>query len=289
MNPTSGQWRDLAFGAGTGYRIRTVDGWDELPPSRYEKKLRSQGHGAHPSKVWSDERVVSVEGWCWTAAERDAQLLAFQRRMTFDGGEEPLQLTVAGRTLTAYAQLLLARPMVIRGEWGLGRFGWLVQWRCTDPRRYGNTRTVSTGLPTSGGGLVFPLFSGAPGVGLDFGALGGTGQVTVSNYGTAPASLLLGVRGGLDLGFEVSAAEQALTYPVQVPSGQVIALDTAAGTVLVEGTASRRGNLTRADWIQVPPADPDGNPSQLTLQFTSLGGVYDPAALLEATVVDTYW
>lgn len=289
FSSTSGLWRDLAFGAGTGYRIRSVEGWEELPPSRYDNKPRTQGHGAHPSKVWGGERIVTVEGWCWTAADRDAQLQAWQRRMTFDGGEEVLTLTVAGRTLTAWAQLLTARPMLVRGEWGVGRFGWLLQWRCPDPRRYGPSRTVGTGLPTSGGGLVLPMFSGTPGVGLDFGTLGSPGQVTVSNAGTAPASLLLAVRGALPSGYEISAAGQALTYPVQVPSGQVIALDTGAGTVLVEGTASRRGNLTRADWIQVPPADPNGTPTQLTLQFTSLGGAYDAAARLEATVTDTYW
>lgn len=289
MNPTSGLWRDLAFGAGSDYRIRSVEGWEELPPSRYDKKPRTQGHGAHPSKVWSDERIVTVEGWCWTETERDAQLLAFQRRMTFDGGEEPLELTVAGRTLTAAAQLITARPMLVRGEWGLGRFGWLLQWRCTDPRRYGAARTLTTGLPTSGGGLVLPMFSGAPGVGLDFGPLGNPGQITVANAGTAPAALLLQIRGALPAGFEVSAAGDALTYPVEVPSGQVIVVNTADGTVLVEGTASRRGNLTRADWMQVPPADPDGTPGALTLQFTSLGGAYDAAARLEATVVDTYW
>lgn len=286
MNPTSGVWRDLAFGAGTDYRIRTLEGWEELPPSRYDKKPRTQGHGAHPSKVWGDERIVTVEGWCWSAAERDAQLLAFQRRMTFDGGEELLTVTVAGRTLTAWAQLITARPMLLRGDWGLGRFGWLVQWRCPDPRRYGAPLTLSTGLPTSGGGLVFPLF--ATGF-LEFGALGNTGQIVLSNAGTAPASILFQVTGGLPQGYEISAAGQRLTYPVEVPAGQVIDLNTADGSVLVEGTASRRGSLTVADWMQVPAAAPDGTPGSLTAQFTSLGGAYDPAARLDATVVDTYW
>ncbi|TFV91411.1 hypothetical protein [Blastococcus sp. CT_GayMR16] len=290
MNPTSGQWRDLVFGAGTDFRVRTVEGWEDLPPSRYEKKSRTQGHGAHPSKVWGDERIVTVEGWCWSSAERDAQLAAFQRRMTFDGGEEPLAITVAGRTLTAWAQLITARPMLIRGEWGLGRFGWLVQWRCPDPRRYGAIHTLSTGLPTSGGGLVLPMFSGAPGVGLDFGALGNTGQIVLPNAGTAEASILFKVRGELPQGYEISATGQRLTYPVAVPPGQVVELNTADGSVLVEGTASRRGNLTVADWMQVPPADAtDGTAGTLTVQLTSLGGAYDAAAQLEALVVDTYW
>lgn len=286
MNPTSGQWRDLTFGAGTTFRVRTLEGWEELPPSRYDKKPRTHSHGAHPTKVWSDERLVTVEGWCWTAAERDRQLTEFQRRMTFHDGEEPLTLTVAGRTLTAWAQLITARPMLIRGEWGLGRFGWLAQWRCPDPRRYGATNTISTGLPTPGGGLEFPLFEDGF---LDFGELGDTGQIVLSNPGTAAASILFAVTGGLPEGYEVSASGQRLTYPVEVPPRQVINLDTADGSVLVEGTASRRGNLTRAEWMHVPAAAVDGTPGTLTVQFTSLGGVYDPVAQLAATVVETYW
>jgi hypothetical protein len=57
-----------------------------------------------------------------------------------------------------------------------------------------------------------------------------------------------------------------------VSLGETLTIDTGEGTIVAEGTADRRGNLTVADWIQVPPL------STITLQFTSLGGAYDPAA-----------
>lgn len=279
MEPTTLTWRDLAIGAGTDYRILSLEGWEEDPPSRYDKQPRARAHGAHPSPVWADERIVTVEGWCWSTTERD-RLLARLRRATGLSvpGEQPLAIAAAGRTLTAGAQLIRAVPSLLRGQWGVGRFGWLLQWRCPDPLRYGTPVTLSTGLPTSGGGLTYPLTYP-----LNYGQLGDTGQLILDNPGTADAPILFAVTGALPEGYEISAAGDRLRYPVPVPAGQVLELDTATGTVLVEGTASRRGNLTDADWLTIPAG------GSLTVQFTSLGGVYDPAARLTATWAETHW
>lgn len=272
MNPTSAAWRGLTLGAGTEFRLREVEGWEELPGPRYDKQPRARGHGVHPSRVWADERVVTLTGYCWTDTQRDALLEQLQAGLVFGGEDlEPLTITVAGRTLTCSAQILAARAVLARGEWGLGRFGWVAQWRCPDPIRYGTPGpSLSTGLPTAGGGLTYPL--AYP---LDYGAAGVTGQVTVVNGGTAPAPIAFRVTGGLPSGFEVSADTGGrLVYVEAVPAGQTLHADTGAGTLLAEGTSERRGNLTVADWPQVPAK------GSLTLQFTSLGGAYDPAASL---------
>ena len=280
LSTTTALWRDLTIGYGTAYRMLTLEGWEELPPARYEKNVRTNAHGAHPSPVYSDERIVGIEGWCWGSDDRDQLLADFRARMTYEDDTEPLAVTVAGKTLTAGAQLILAQPTIVRGQWGVGRFGWLLKWRCPDPLRYGDPVTVSTGLPSAGGGLAYPL--AYP---LAYGTTGAPGRVTLVNPGSADAPILLDVTGPLDAGFEVSAIEtgQRLTYPVPVPAGQVIELDTAAGTVLVEGTASRRGNLSNADWMLVPKG------GTLTLQFTSLGGASSDAAELAATVAEANW
>jgi hypothetical protein len=280
MEPTSLLWRGLTIGAGSRYRIRTLDGWEARPPGRYKKVERTGGHGTHRSRVLSDERIVTVEGWCWASADRDQLLADLQAVAGYTDGDDtdPLTVTAAGRTLTAGGQLLEARPMLLRGEWGVGRFGWLLQWRCPDPRRYGSERSLSTALPDAGGGLVYPLTYN-----LDYGAAGEDGSITLDNLGSADAPILLAVRGGHDVGFEVSAAGRRLTYGALVPAGQVVEIDSARGTVLVEGTASRRANLVRADWLHVPAR------SSLAVQFTSLGGNRDPGALLTATWAETHW
>jgi len=284
LSTTTALWRDLTIGYGTAYRMLTLEGWEELPPARYEKNVRTNAHGAHPSPVYSDERIVGIEGWCWGSDDRDQLLADFRARMTYEDDTEPLAVTVAGKTLTAGAQLILAQPTIVRGQWGVGRFGWLLKWRCPDPLRYGEARTVSTALPKNGGGLVYPLTYP-----LGYGVSPTTGQIVLTNAGTSPASIVFAVTGELDQGFEISATGQRLTYPVAVPGAQQIVLDTADGSVMVEGTASRRGNLSNADWMLVPKAAPDGTPGTLLVQFTSLGGTRYDGALLAATVQDTYW
>lgn len=272
MQPTSVLWRDLTFttGADATYRILEIEGWEGRPPTRYDKQLRARAHGAHPSAVWADERLPTITGRCWSQEDRDALFADLDRRFSLDGGEEPLTVSVAGRTLTAGAQLLRFDPALVRDEWGIGRFGWVAQWRCPDPLRYGLPQAwQSTGLPTSGGGLTYPLTYP-----LSYGAAGVTGQVALTNDGTAPAPFVMEVRGPLPLGFEVSAGGRRLRYETEVPAGETLTIDTATGSVLAQGTADRRTNLTVADWMQVPAR------SSLTLQFTSLGGTYSALASL---------
>lgn len=281
MGPTSLTWRGLtaATGQDQPYRIHELEGWEESPAPRYDKQPRTFAHGAHPSPVYADERIVTVTGVCWTAADRDRLLADMQAETAFgdDDTTEQLTVTAAGRTLTAQAQLIAARPALVRGQWGVGRFGWVLQWRCPDPMRYGPDQTAATALPDPSGGLTYPL--AYP---LDYGTTGGNGQITLSNGGSAPAPIRFAVRGPLPEGFEISAGGQRLRYPVPVPAGQVIDIDTAAGTVLVEGTASRRSNLTVADWLHIPRR------GTLTVQFTSLGGARDPQAQLTATWAETH-
>lgn len=279
MQPTIVMWRDLTFATGQDapYRLLAVDGWESTPPPRYDKVNRSRAHGAHPSPVWAEERVVTVEGRCWSQDDRDSLLRELKARMTFDGGEEPLTISLGGLTLTAAAQFLRCDPAVVAGEWGIGRFGWAAQWRCPDPLRYGAEQTAVTGLPTFGGGLSYPL--SYP---LNYGAAVNPGVVTLTNPGTAPAGILFTVTGPLPGGFQLSAGNDLITYPTAVPAGQVITVDTTTGHVLAEGTSDRRSDLSQADWMQIPPG------GQLTVRFTSLGG-YEADASLQATTRAAYW
>ena len=282
LSSTAVLWRDLTMATGPSatYRITSLEGWEGLPAPRYDKLNRTRGHGSHSSPVWADERVVTVEGRSWDQENRDQVLWELQSRMTFDGGEEPLTVTAAGRTLTAAAQLLRCDPVMVAQDWGIGRFGWIAQWRCPDPLRYGLPGApLSTGLPTSSGGLTYPLVYP-----LTYGVAGNSGRITIPNPGSAPASIVFDVSGPLPAGFELSSGSQRLVYPVAVPAGQVITIDTAAGSVVAEGTADRRGNLTVADWLQVPPG------SALAVQFSSLGGAYDAAATVTvAAPRGAYW
>lgn len=278
MSGPSILWRGLALGAGTPFKVTSIEGWEDLVGVDSEDQPRTRGDGEFDSELWGQARVVTIEGHFVSRDAAPALVAALQAVTGIRNTVDALQITNLDRTLTAFGRIRRrSLPTGMTLNVGLQRY--TLQWRCSDPLRYGPQQNPSTGLPTSGTGLTYPL--SYP---LDYGTPGNPGQIVLDNTtGTADASMLLTVNGSLPLGFEVSSAGQRLTYPVAVPAGQPVVMDTAVGTVKVEGTADRRINLTNADWLRVPAGQ------AATLQFTSLGGTYDPAATLSAQFRPASW
>jgi hypothetical protein len=272
-------WRGLAIGGEpTPYHVDTVSGWDDSGADRDMSEGRVRGHGEHVGNLHSGSRVVTVEGTIAEPVDRNTHALALADVTGVSSAVETLTVTTFGRTLTSGARLIRRSLTIGSKRYGAGLVPFALQWRCPDPKRYGATVTTSTGLPTAGTGLAYPLTYP-----LTYGTLGNPGQLVLTNSGTADSPIRFDVTGPLPSGFELSAGGRRLLYPVAVPAGQVVTIDTAAGTVVVEGTANRRAELVVADWLTVPAG------SALTVQFTSLGGTYDPAAVATATYASAWW
>jgi hypothetical protein len=264
-------WKGITLGGNnSSYLVTDMTGWDELPGLTDLSTARVRGHGDYLGDQFSQSRTVTVTGTIVDdPSVRNALATALQDATVVTSALDTLTITVFGRQLSAGARI--TRRSVSAGPmYGVGAVPFALQWKCPDPLRYGPVQaSVSTGLPTTGDGLVYPLVYP-----LTYGAAGTPGQVTLTNTGTAPAPFVANVTGSLPNGFELSSAGQRIRYETTVPSGETITVDTGEGTVVAQGTADRRANLTMSDWIQVPPL------SSITLQFSSLGGTYDPAATL---------
>lgn len=264
-------WRGLTLGGDGPYRIQTIDGWEDLPGGRSSDVARSRSHGAHPGIFLASSRVVTVKGILSDPDNAGGAVLALQEKTPLLSEQlDELTITSFGRSLTAFARVE-RRSIPQDIGYGFGTHEWVVQWTAPDPLRYGPVQTaVSTGLPTSAGGLVYPIVYP-----LTYGTSGNPGLVTLTNTGTAAVGFDAVVTGSLPLGFQVSSTDgQRLRYEAPVGAGETLYLSTSEGTLLAEGTADRRSNLTVTDWIQVPAL------SSVTLLFASLGGTYDPAATL---------
>ena len=281
MADTEVTWRGLTLGGDSPYIVQSITGWDDLPDTNDLSQPRVRGDGDHVGDLFSQARIVTVSGKIADQVNRDDLARALKRVTTIRSDLYDLTVETLGQALTSQARVL-RRSLAVGDTYAVGEVPFSLQFRCPDPLRYGPEQTGSTGLPVAGGGLAWPLFQAGV---LDWGAAGTPGQVTVTNDGDHEVGftfdVVAGPTVGLQQGWEVSAVGQRITYPTAVPAGQTITVDTAAGTVLAEGTADRRDQLTNADWLIIPAADPDsGAPGSLTLQFTSLGGAFDPGSQL---------
>lgn len=281
-------WRGITFSGvqGTPFGLGTLDGWDELPPDRRESTPRPQAHGTFDEPVWSDERTVMLTGGCNSPAERDALHAQLGAAMTFSGrGSAELVIDHAGRTLTAFAQLVRFKaPM---GEnWARGYFTYAAQWVCSDPLRYGAPVSVSTGFPVLAGGLEYDLYTdGTTDTGfLEYGAASATGRLLVANPGNEDAWPQFEMTGPVPVeGVEIVrvGTGERLRFEGGVSTGSVLVLDSASGAVVIDGYADRSGLLTIRDWTSVPAG------GSAEFEFVPLGSF--SAAMLVATVSPGWW
>jgi hypothetical protein len=280
MTDTQVTWNGYTIGGGGAYHVEEITGWDDLPDFTSYDTPRARGHGDHPGSQFIRSRIVTVSGSIANRASRDilAQVLLAASPVETDAVED-LTIETFGQSLTAGARLI-RRSLPVGENYAAGAVPFALQWKCPDPLRYGAIQTPqSTVLPVSSGGMAFPM--AFP---MDFGSSGTLGQITLYNAGTAPAPVQLTVTGSLPSGFEVSTTDgQRLRYEFPVASGETLTLDTGEGTLTTDGGADRRPYLTWADWVQVPAS------SSTTLQFSSLGGSYDPAAALTVPSFRSAW
>lgn len=287
--PTLATFAGIAM-AGDGssqYKINSITGWDDLPDARFDSNARSNAHGEFDGPVWSAARTVTIAGECRNAPTRDALLAALGGAFVFAGANagSTLSVTLAGQTLTSVAKVIAASKARVSGEWGIGRFGWQVQFRCSDPLRYAGAVTDTATMPTTSGGLVFPLFM-VSGI-LTWGTVAVPQVVDLTNTGTADTSVLLSVSAGgtaLVGGFSIieTITQSVLTYVDDLQAGNTVTFDSSTGAVTLNGTADRRGSLTVAQWWQVPAGTYRG---AILIPLTT----FDATAVLTGTIFPAYW
>lgn len=284
--PTILNWAGITV-AGDGsslYQLLDLNGWrGDLPPARYDSDGRPNAHGEFDGPVWAAARIVSLVGECRTNTQRDALLTALSAATIFAGNAAAGTLTVqeAGLTLTAAAKVIRAGKSRVRGEWGLGRFGFQVDWRCADPFLYAPAQTVGPLVQaTLSGGLVFPLFS-VSNV-MTWGTLAVPQTAPLTNNGNTDAQVILTVAAGasaLTGGFQIieQTTGRILRYVDDLGAGQTVVFNSADSSVLLNGDTDRRGSVTVAQWTPIPAV------STRTFILGLLSGTSTTASLTAST------
>jgi len=223
------------------YRWRGLEGWEELPALDDASALRSGSHGADPGALLAQARIVTLDINV-TVDAIGAAIAGLSRGTTLRDDEQPLVVWLDDRgPLLAYGRVIRRRiPVAPAYRVGVA-LGCTIQWSCSDPRRYEVTeQTATTGLPVAEDGIEWG--SGPEGLDwstgpeeLDWGSAGSTGGVIVTNSGDADTHPIIEFAGPVDRPSVTLNGGTVLEYDIALGSGDVLVVNTAAGTVQLGG------------------------------------------------------
>ncbi|WP_175409941.1 phage tail domain-containing protein [Streptomyces sp. TRM64462] len=248
------QWAGLLFGPGTAYGVdrQGLTGWEDLPEADSGDADRPTGHGAWPGARYAKPRRVAAHVWLLPDAEDGAALRtlrALRHGTALLDHEQWLAVRVNGETLAVRARVTQRVIPTDRQLLTQGVAKASVQWLATDPRRYAIAEQYAeTGAPQPETGLTWPLTWP-----LEWGEPADTGDVEVRNDGSAPTQPVLTFHGPCTLpSVTERVGGRKLRYLISLAAGDELTVDTAAGTVTLNGTAARRHT-----------AAPDSGPEEL--------------------------
>lgn len=278
------QLRGLVMGPGTVYEtLRGFDPWSRQVRAD-QGDARAWGDGAWSGAEWAAETVVPIPLRVKDAANRTpgGWLTAHQAlAAAFAPSHEDLEL----RWCTGGTEyVLFGRPRMVEPGVDTAPAGWSVT-RCAfvalNPTIYSAVEhSVPLGLPSTVGGLTVPFT-----LPTTVDAVVTAGRATIVNAGTKPTGLRLRVDGPVQeprVSLLTSAGTAIVRVWLTLGVGQWLDIDTAARTVYLNGTASRRG-LTTAEGIGWPVL-PGGGSAEIAFDSP----VYTPSAQLTAFWRDSW-
>jgi len=288
------QYGDLLLGPGTPYRWRRITGWGDLPALDSGTVARADAHGAFPGQLLAQSRVIGLDGLIVRAprAQVGAVVAALEDATGPVVDELPFVAWLDERgPLLAYARLTRRALPVDKGYTVGTIVGGALEFEATDPRRYELAeRTASATLPSPEPGLDWHLDGEGVEAGLawplTFGEVGSTGALTVTNVGAAETHPIIEFRGpAIRPSLTNLATGDVLEYDLPLAAGDVLEVNTRAGTVTLNGTASR---LDRATSRSVPEQTftfPRGT-TNLTFRAAPES---DPSASVVVRYRSAYW
>ncbi|WP_406296182.1 phage tail family protein [Embleya sp. NBC_00888] len=282
------QFAGLLFGPGTPFRIASegLGGWEELPAIDTGDAARPAGHGSWPGALWAGPRTITAQVWVMPdpgagADEIREHVRALRRATAVDHREQWLAVRLHGETLACKARVLQRVVPTDQRFVGQGVAKATVQWQATDPRRYEpEEQLLGTELPSRENGLTWPLVWP-----LAWGRAGSTGDLTVTHHGSAPIAPLITFRGPCDRpSLRLPATGVALSYDIELAQGDELTVDTSDGSVLLNGTASRKET---AESGSAPEELFTFDPGDTLLSFRAASG--GPGARAEVRWRTAHW
>ncbi|WP_327368720.1 phage distal tail protein [Streptomyces sp. NBC_01217] len=287
------QYGNLLIGRGTPYSYKRLSGWAELPALDSGTVLRSGAHGAYPGLLLAQSRTIGLDGLMVRAprASIGAAVDVLEAGLVPVVDELPLAFWADERGPRLVWARCLRYMLPMEKGYRVGTIlGGAVQWEATDARRYGLTeRTVTASLPMPEPGLNWGTDPGPESLDwpLSFGAVGSAGGMSATNAGNAETHPVVEFRGPvLRPSLTNLQTGDVLEYDLPLAAGDVLVVDTRAGTVTLNGTASRLYTVTARS---VPEQTFTLAPGTTDLLFRAAPESSDPAASALVRYRPAYW
>ncbi|MFF8836027.1 phage distal tail protein [Streptomyces sp. NPDC015130] len=236
------QWAGLLIGPGTPFNVDKsgLSGWEDLPEYDSSDADRPTSHGAWPGSRFAKPRkvggtIVLMPEYGGTASA----LRALRQALALLDEERWLTVRLHGELLAVRARIAQRVVPADQGFATQGSSRMSVQWLASDPRRYSVNEQVATttppqpesGLSWVPDGLKWPL---------DWGKAKSTGDAVAENTGSAPAHPVIVFRGPCSMPTVTERiTRRRLRYAIDLAAGDELTVDTRAGTVMLNNSASR--------------------------------------------------
>ncbi|MGW4030254.1 phage distal tail protein [Streptomyces sp. NPDC004838] len=234
------QWAGLLIGTGTPFAVDRsgLTGWEDLPEYDSSDAERPTSHGAWPGARYAKPRKVGGTVWMTPeAGTAPAAVYALRQALALSDEERWLAVRLHGEVLAVRARVSQRVVPADRVFATQGAAKASVQWLATDPRRYlVNEQLATTGPPEPESGLTWPLTWP-----LNWGQAKSTGDVMAENTGSAPTNPVIVFRGPCTMPTVTErVSRRRLRYAIDLTAADVLEVDTGAGTVMLNNSASRR-------------------------------------------------
>jgi hypothetical protein len=273
----SGSYNGLAIGRGSRYGITRLSGLDDLPDQRTADEPRDDW-GDDSAEDRTGPRYVELDLGLHADNPTHLRQLVDAARAAFRPNLV-LPLYLYDSTRLVYAKVrkrALPYDATMLRRTGEG----YLQFYCADPLVYeGDLQTLVVHLPAPGtGGLTLPLT-----LPLTLGDGGVPGSVVATNSGYADTYPLLTIAANAATlpspSVENVTTGERIDLDLTMLPGDVLVVDSAAGTIMLNGTADRLNARQGLDWLHLQPGDNQLNfraasnntQSTLTVAFRSAG------------------
>lgn len=246
----------LVLGAGTVYEIDETGIGLGLPDLRTSDAPRPQDHGLFFGEDFFAGRKLAFDVWLLgdtaggTMALMDALTAVWQPPAGQDG-MSPLTIRLPGQD----DRILYGRPRRLAYDTSTLKSGAVkaaLQYDAADPRIYSATGTITPiSLPAASGGLVWPLTWP---LSWGTGSAGGSTLTNDGNFGSRPIVTFHGDLVGPALENITTGRTFRMQDSYNLPVGETLVVDFDARTVLLDGTASRYGDVdSSSQWWELAP------------------------------------